>query len=123
MSGNNGHGGGRTNFAAMRRSTTVDIPEYGCVFRLRALSVSQLMQLKGDTDNIPKLLACMLIDESGNQIYSTSDSDLAELGEMSLSAMKLLVDAAGTLNGTTKEATEQALKNSVASVSTDSGSV
>lgn len=86
----------RIDWASKRKTRTIEVPEGSIT--LKALSVGQLSSIKdGDNDNVVKLLSMTIVDEGGQQIYTTEE-DLKNLSEMSVSTMKILSDAATELN-------------------------
>lgn len=114
---------GKVDFASKRKTVTVEVPELEGSFILRALSLAQLDSLKeGEANNTAKLLAMAIVDEQGQRLYTTEE-DIANLSEMSVSVMQLLSNAATTLNGISKEAVEEASKKSKAGQNSASDSV
>lgn len=108
---------GRIDFAARRRTVRVEIPELEGSFVLRELSSDQLDGLKADDPRkTTSLLALSIVDDDLRRIY-TSEEDVANLSEMSVGTRKALSEAMATLNGFSKEAVDEAIKNSVASLS------
>lgn len=101
------------NLGALRKTITVEVAELGCSVILRQLSVAQLASLSSD---LTQQLALTIVDEQGQRIYTTAE-DIQALSEMSATAASLLIEQATALNGVSKEAVDQALKNSVASLS------
>lgn len=99
------------NFAAKRKTKTVDVPELDCKIILRALSIGQLDELEND---ITKQLALMIVDENGKRLYCTNE-EIDELREIDSQIALRLIKEASELNGATAQAVEEALKNSEAS--------
>lgn len=100
----------KINFAAARKTVDVEAPEG--LIRLRALSVAQLQSLSGEEAfNVAKQLAMAIVDpETGQRIYTT-DEDLDNLKEMSVTTSKLLIDALNDLHGVSPAAVEATVKN------------
>ncbi len=111
---------GRIDFAAARNIIKVEVPELGGSFNLRALSIAQMNIVKQSDNDAAKHLALVIVDDQGQQMYQTAE-EIANLSEMSYSAMKILVDAMNEQNGFNAAALEAAAKNSAASP--NSGSV
>lgn len=120
MSDSSGNGNGilgrGMNLAAKRKTVKVEVKELGCSVILRELSISQLNSI--DTD-LTKQLAMTIVDENGTRVF-TSEEDIKELSEMSASVATFLIKEAAKLNGATKEAIDNALKNLQAGPSTGS---
>jgi hypothetical protein len=111
------NGNGKLNFAARRKTVTVEVPELGATFHLRALSVGQVRQLRR-SENDPNdamlqvaMLALAIIDDAGNGIYTTSEDDLANINEMPFTAFDKLISALNELHGSTAPQQDELLKN------------
>lgn len=107
------------NFAAARKTVRVECPELEGTFILRALSIAQLKEV--DTSDVAQQFALMIVDESGARVF-TSEEDIQNLREMSAGLSTRLQEAAMELNGWSKQAVEEAKKNSQATQSTGSAS-
>lgn len=113
---NNGHSNGKIDFAARRKTVTVEVPELETSFRLRALSMAQWKELReSQSDNGLHQLAAAIIDENGQTQYTAE-----ELYEMSGTTFSTLIDALNSLHGVTQQAMDATVKKSEASLSTDS---
>jgi len=99
----------KVNFASLRKTTTVDIPEMGGIVYLRQLTISEFKNVEGAADDMARLLSYVIIDESGQRIYTT-EGDIANLGEMPASIAQRLLTASNKLNGFGQ--TDQIAKNS-----------
>ena len=98
------------SLAQKRRTVIIQAPEWDCQVILRELSAGQLRELDQD---ISKQLSLMIIDDSGNRVYSSSE-DIAELREMPAALQNRLLEAAAVLNGLSQAVTDQTIKNSAA---------
>jgi hypothetical protein len=102
----------RIDFAGKRKTVSVEVPELETTIRLRALSVAQLQALQeNDPQNGIRLLSWAIVDESGQRIYGDTESDLAELKEMSVTVSRLLIDELNRLHGISSAATDATVKN------------
>jgi hypothetical protein len=123
--GTNGHrvfGRGMDLGAFTRKTVRVEIPETDCVVILRELSSSEVAGMEKNKD-IPHQLALMIVDEQGQRIFQTEE-EIQNLGEnMGFSTAILLMKEGAKLNGISKEALDDAIKNSAASLRADSASV
>jgi hypothetical protein len=101
----------------------VDVPEWGGVVRVRALSgaerdrfeqscvVQQGKKTKMNMNNIrAKLCALTLVDEAGLRIFS--DLDVEALGAKSAAALDRVFDVAQRLSGISDDDLEELEKNS-----------
>ena len=72
---------GKINFAAKRKTVTVDVAELDDSITLRTLSVGQITALNdSDEKNPAKQLALAIVDDDGQQVYDpNSEEDLANL--------------------------------------------
>lgn len=107
------------NLGAARKTVKVDAPELDCEIILRELSVAQITAIDKD---VIKQLALMIVDETGQRIFTT-DEDMANLAELSASVSTRLLMAAAKLNGIGQAAMDESIKNLLASPSADSESV
>lgn len=102
-----------TRLADKRQTLDVPVPELGYTVRLRALSIKQLDNIE---KNIAAQLALMIIDpETGDRVYESED-EILELQELSSQTAVHLIKAAGELNGVSKEAMDEHIKKSEASM-------
>jgi DNA-binding ferritin-like protein len=100
----------KIDFKSKRRTVSIDVEELGETITLQALSVTQLNSLNGEeVHHIPKLLSLAIVDENKQRIYTT-DEDILNLAEMSVSVMKQLSDAAAVLNGLGKDVVAEQTK-------------
>ena len=111
--------------AADLETITVEVPEWGGAVKLRAMSGTQrdayensLMEKTADgtykvnTENMRAKLVCYCaIDEAGSVLFTADD--LNALAGKSAAVIERLFDAAQKLNGMSKNAVEDAVKNSV----------
>ena len=92
----------------------VDAPEWGGTVRIQAISGAARDSFedslfsgigaarKQDLSNVrAKLVACVLVDENGNRIFT--DADVMALGAKSASALGRCFDVAQRLNGMSSE--------------------
>lgn len=111
----------------------VDVPEWGGVVRIRALTARErdafealIVRVEGkeiirDRSNASaKLLAMTAIDEEGNLIFS--QADVTALGNKSAEAMQRAVKVAMRLSGLSEEAAAEATENFTDDPSADSPS-
>lgn len=102
--------------AAMRRTRVVEMPDLGCVVRLRELSMGEIDTLD---NNVIKQLSLMIIDEDGKLIYDSPEGQV-ELKGMGPSVVTQLVSEALRINGMSKASVDEVLKNFDASRNGDS---
>lgn len=103
----------KINFAAKRKTVDVRVDELDTTITLRALSVEHINQVKKEHDEMDtiKELALSIIDkETGERIYTTEE-DVKNLSEMSITVFSQLVDALRQVNGMGKKAAEETVKN------------
>lgn len=93
--------------AVKRKTVTVEVPELECSVILRELSYGQLKQID---DDVAKQLSLMIVDESGERVFST-DEEIAQINEFSAATVTLLIQSAAQLNGISKAAVDEAVKN------------
>lgn len=101
-----------TDLLKLRKTVRVELPETDCTVILREMGYGQLMSLDTDEDrrDVVKQLAMMIVNEDGDLIFTTPE-DLKRLAELGRKAIVTLAEAAGTLNGSSKEASEELTKN------------
>jgi len=100
----------------------VEVPEWGGVVRVRALSAAErdrfedsLMTGRGKKRQFSmmnaraKLVALTVVDEQGKQIFN--DQDVAALGAKSAAALSRVFDAAMRLAGLTEDDVEELTEN------------
>jgi hypothetical protein len=109
---------GAVDFAALRKTISVDVPDLNVRVLLRELSIAQLRGIEND---LTKQLALMIVNEAGDRVFKTKE-DMEKLSELSAAAGTLLIKEAGKLNGVSKQAMDDALKNSEAGRNGDSSS-
>jgi hypothetical protein len=109
---------GAVDFAALRKTISVDVPALNVTVLLRELSIAQLRGIEND---LTKQLALMIVNEAGDRVFKTKE-DMEKLSELSAAAGTLLIKEAGKLNGVSKQAMDDALKNSEAGRNGDSSS-
>lgn len=105
--------------AAKRKTVSVECPELGGAVVLKELSISQLQKLDKD---VTAQLAQMIVDETGNRLFTTAEEIIA-LGELSAGVTTRLIQAAARLNGVAQSAVDEAVKNLLASPNESSESV
>jgi len=101
----------------------IDVPEWSGTVRLKVMSGSErdsyeaaIYEIKGKDvrlnrdDMRAKLLARTLIDENGNRLFP--DAEIRMLGKKSSKALDRLYEVAQRINGLSREAVEDAEKNS-----------
>jgi hypothetical protein len=98
---------------AFRKTTTVEFPELDLSIRLRELSAGEIQHIGTSAADVA-WLAAMIVDEHGELVFVDDPKDALNL---SPSVLKQLVAAALKLNGISKEAADEALKNLQASQS------
>lgn len=117
-----------------RETRDVDVPEWGGIVRVRALSgaerdqydTSRMERLKDGTyvptlaNSRAKLVALSIVDEDGNKLFT--EHDIGRLGLKSAAALTRVADVAMELSGLTVQAAEELGKDSNAPRSGDSGS-
>jgi hypothetical protein len=112
----------RERMAKPRKTTTVELPDLGVPVILRALKYGEVKDVI--TADVPRylelMLPRMLVDSEGNRLFT--DDERFELEELSIEDFGTLMQAAGKLNGFTKEVVEDTIKNSQAVLSIASAS-
>ena len=96
------------------RFAVVQVPEWGGVVRIRALSGAEadaFAASKMGTKNIrARLVAMSVVDAAGKRILTEADAD--QLGRKSVVPLTTVFKAACTLNGLDEEGTKDIEKNS-----------
>jgi hypothetical protein len=104
----------------------VEVPEWGGTVRVKELSAGERDQFEALTTKITfrnnkqefeptleniraKLVALSVVDENGNNLFTTAD--VKELAKKSASAMNRICEVASRLSGLGDEQTQAALKN------------
>lgn len=97
----------------------VELPDMGATVNIIKGTVSLIRALDKvqapDDYKLPTQVAMILVDSDGN-LLCQSPEDVAKLSDMmTLDDMKRVIDKFAELNGISKEAMQQAIKNSQAS--------
>ncbi len=99
-----------------RETVTVDLPKLGVPVTLRALTYGDVKDIAGEVGKyLEVLLPRMMVDAEGNRLFQ--DDEALELDELTTEEFGILMTAAAKLNGVTKEAVDETIKNSKASLS------
>lgn len=107
------------DFHALRKTKTVHPPGLDYSVILRKISVAEWLSLGNDG---VQQLAYSIVDEQGARIF-TSDEDMKNLAEMPADVGKFLIFEMMELNGISKTAVDESLKNSEAGRNTAFASV
>src|SRR5688572_24713298 len=89
----------------------VNVPEWEGDVLVQAMTVGAAQALT-ENDSIVDTVIASCVNEDGSPLFSMEDKDTLRR-TLSLSSCKLIADAAMTLNGITRAASEDLVKNSV----------
>ncbi len=95
------------DFLKSRKVVKVELPDIGRTVLIRELSIKQLAQSGKD---LVAQLALMIVDEGGNQVFTT-ENDMANLAEMPSSISEKIFSAANNMAGITPASQEELVKN------------